>query len=138
MIKMICDCCGKEFHTEYWEGGYIDHVTNFSSRFEGYAKREDSIDRLSHDIVFSGNDIRSSYDMMDRLECMLKSIYISDDIKTAVGTIVIEMIARLNDARKEVSDIENSASPLALAMLRRDSNDDAYYKVYGDLLNSIK
>ena len=49
-----------------------------------------------------------------------------------------KMIARLNDARKEVSDIENSASPLALAMLRRDSNDDAYYKVYGDLLNSIK
>lgn len=131
---MTCDCCGKTFYSEYWEGGYIDHVTNFSRHFKSYSEREDVVEHLSKEIIFSGNNVRSAYEIDVRLNCAMKSIYFSDDVKTEVKRIVNEMLAALKIANTEADEIEQSASPMALAILKDDSLNDAYHQTYYKIL----
>ena len=138
MIKMICDCCGKEFLCEYYEGGYIDHVTNFSSQFDWYANCSDPVGRLSHDIIFGGQGLRSIYHMSEMLYCAKVSKHIPDDVKQKVEAVVSKIMDELTKAHNEVRDIEKTASPLAIDILHRDSNGNSDYALYRSLLTDLE
>lgn len=133
--KMTCDCCGRTFYSEFWEGGYIDHVVNFSQHFKSYSERENVVEHLSKEIIFSGNSVRSIYEINIRLNCAMKSIYFSDDVKTKVKRIVGELLDALKKANIEVDNIKQSASPMALAILEDDSLNNAYRETYYKILN---
>lgn len=68
ITRMYCENCGKEFYTEYWQGGYIDH-TNMTRNFEIYLHR--GIESIVEEITQDGNDYRELKDIDDRLKCFL-------------------------------------------------------------------
>lgn len=79
-ITYKCDCCGKTFYTEYYAGGYIDHVVNFSDRKDYLSSL--SADKAIKEIVFSGNDMRNEYDIQERLKCFCMQKSVSEDVKS--------------------------------------------------------
>ena len=65
--KIYCECCGKEFYSEFGEtGGYNDHVRSFlgNSHLAGKDMKKDI-----KEILFKGNTLRKSYDIKERLKC---------------------------------------------------------------------
>lgn len=68
VTRMYCENCGKEFYTEYWQGGYIDH-TNMTSNFKVYLKR--GVKSIIEEITKDGNDYRELDDIECRLNCFL-------------------------------------------------------------------
>lgn len=64
---MKCECCGKTFISDFWEGGYIDHVNNFVGNRNLYIQR--GIYDMARDIVFSGNNIRPTWVIRDFINC---------------------------------------------------------------------
>ena len=67
---MKCECCGEIFHCEYYDGGYIDHVKNFSEQFD-FIDTKSEIGIL-REIAFHGNCYRSAYDVKKRFQCYAK------------------------------------------------------------------
>ena len=78
-IVMKCDCCGAKFYSEHYDGGYIDHVKNFSERV-GYLSKIDA-DKAIKEIVYSGNEIRNERDIKERLNCFCMQPLVSDEVK---------------------------------------------------------
>jgi len=68
ITRMYCENCGKEFYSEYYEGGYIDH-TNMTHNFEISLHR--GIGDIVEEITQDGNDYRELEDIDDRLKCFL-------------------------------------------------------------------
>lgn len=66
--RMYCENCGKEFYTEYWQGGYIDH-TNMTNNFEISLHR--GTEDIVEEIIRNRNDYRELEDIDDRLKCFL-------------------------------------------------------------------
>lgn len=132
--KMYCPCCGKEFFSKYYQGGYIDHVVNFSNHRKSYAKDEPSYAafRLSRDILFSGNNIYPLNEIETRLNCVMYWDCISDDVKKKVREIVIRTMAKIKDANNEVIDILDSISPMALAIIKDDDLNDCYKDAFDE------
>ena len=74
-----CDCCGKEFYTEYWTGGYIDHCVNFLGNMKVCINR--GVNDVFRAICFDGNKRRRVDDVKTRLECFkiyCKKVQIQD------------------------------------------------------------
>lgn len=119
MIKtiMTCDKCGKEFYTKYYSGGYIDHVMNFSDNSETISNYP--VNRIVREICWAGNEIRSQYDIRERLNCF-KSWNIQDKNKAdEVVEMCEKLIALLNESKPIAKSVYKKLSPLDKAELLR-------------------
>lgn len=108
---MKCPICSKEFYSEYWKGGYIDHVTNLVGNLTRWftekpimENTQENIDRLADLIYSDGNDIREKEDIKCRLNCFLKADFIPTEIKQAVEKRVRSKIGRKENATKKLID----------------------------------
>ena len=129
--RMICECCGKEFYTEYWEGGYIDHVQNFVGNRNVYVHRND-IEDMAREIVFDGNNLRDPKYIKEFLKCFMTWDCFPEDFKHSVKRIVDAMISKIAEAKKKAREIEKSTSPLVLAMLKEEDIDDEYFALFDE------
>lgn len=108
MIKttMICDCCGKEFVTQYYHDGYIDHFVNFASHFDSLVNK--SASEISYEIALHGNETRKGYSMEERFRCF--EIYCNknnkQDLAATVKKLIDEQIAHLEYLDKVRKSIE--------------------------------
>lgn len=134
---MKCDCCGKEFVTEYYEGGYIDHVENFVGNMRVRKSRNDVGD-MADAILFDGNDIRSTWCIREFLNCFKTWDCFDDKFKGKVEKIVEPMLKTIESAKAEADHIEKTTNPLVLAIIREDSLDDAYWKLFEDVMKGAK
>ncbi len=128
----ICDCCGKEFYSDYWAGGYIDHVVNFSNR--RYAYSDKTPRDIARNIIFSGNNLRSIEDIVIRLDCFMTWRTVSDETKTEVKRIVDEMVTQLWDALNNAREIAKNTPLMVLAMLREDDLDDSFWEAFNSIV----
>lgn len=103
--KMICEYCGKEFYTEYYTGGYIDHYINFAQHKDGFG----DVNHDVREICYDGNNLRDYDDIRDRLDCYLKWDNISDNVKQKVQEkckfLINKMIIAEQKSRKIVSGL---------------------------------
>ena len=93
-FRKKCPCCGTSFCSDYYEGGYIDHVLNFSKRYhdnykQGYLKSW-YLKELVEDIVFSGNYPRDDIDSKNRLACFMLWDFVDEPFKSKVSETVKE------------------------------------------------
>lgn len=130
---MKCECCGKEFYSEYWEGGYIDHVVNFVGNRNVYVLRNDVQDMAST-IIFSGNDLRQVCYIEQFLECFMTWDCFSDDFKNKVKKIVDKMLEKLKAANEKAEKILETEDSLVLALLKEESIDEAYFDLFDEIV----
>lgn len=112
---MKCECCGKIFHSEYYEGGYIDHVENFSKQF-------DIIDTkgavgIMREIAFDGNSYRDAYDVRNRFQCYAKHCERTGrtDALKEVRKLIEEHLIHLEELEALRAEIKKLAKDLGLA-----------------------
>lgn len=107
ITRMYCENCGKEFYSEYYKGGYIDH-TNMTSNFEIYLCR--GVESIVEEITQGENDYRELEDIDDRLKCFLiwlKKKKVSKEMLEEIKEKVAEKkkyIESLLQIRQEIQD----------------------------------
>lgn len=121
--RMYCENCGKEFYSEYYEGGYIDHM-NMTSNFECYLHR--GIESIVEVITQDDNDYRELKDIDDRLKCFLiwlEKKKVSKEMLEEIKEKVAEKkkyIENLLQIRKEIQDKIDS---LDVAILEQERDE---------------
>jgi hypothetical protein len=103
-----CDCCGKTFVTEYYNGGYIDHYVNFVRNFPCFIK--EGKNKVFGKVVYDGNELRDKDDIKVRLSCFkvycernnLLSFY--SEVEKEV-TKHLSHLCKLDEIRKEISKL---------------------------------
>jgi hypothetical protein len=133
---MKCECCGKVFYSEYWEGGYIDHVENFVGNRNVYVHRN-NIEDMARTIVFDGNNIRQRCYIKEFLKCFMTWDCFPEDFKHSVNQIVEAVMSKVAKAEKKVKELEKSTSPLVLAMLKEEDIDDAYFDLFDECYEGV-
>lgn len=128
---MKCDCCGKEFYSEYYEGGYIDHVENFVGNRHVYVYRNDVKD-MAREIIFHGNDLRQTIYIKEFLKCFMTWDCFSEEFKNNVKDIVIAMLDKIKKAEARAEVIRKREFPFVIAMLKREKIDDAYFDAFDE------
>ena len=104
---MTCDCCGKEFYSEYYTGGYIDH-TNLSNNFDVLFRC--GAKRIISEICKHGNSLRDADDVKIRLNCFheyCKKLLVTklyDEVKEGVDKY-IERTRELDLLHDKIVDI---------------------------------
>jgi hypothetical protein len=142
MKNFICDCCGQEFFSEYWIGGYIDHTNLcnnrkvFKSRFEN-GRYKDSfnsdnsynlmIKDIVHELCYHGNDKRDEFDIRKRLMCFKTWDEYDNQLKIDVETSANLLINERNLAYKKIETFLKSLSNIELNMLE-SMQLNLYYK----------
>ena len=126
--KMICEYCGKEFYSEYYTGGYIDHYTNFSSHKSRFGK---DIEHDVREICYFGNDLRKDNDIQERLECYLKWDNVPDNMKIAVKEKCDFLINKIKSAQKKAESIVKGMTMLERKFLIEEAECNCS-KPYGN------
>jgi hypothetical protein len=117
LIKYICDVCGAEFDTEYYTGGYIDHM-NLAKNRHYY---ESNLDELIDEVVFDGGSLRHKSDVDKRLNCVMHWDNLSDSTKEHVKMKVDALYSDHSTIRdKAYNDAEDIAksNPIYAKYLR--------------------
>jgi hypothetical protein len=127
MRKMICDCCGKEFYSEYYEGGYIDHYENFASRMDKWGK---DIKSDIREICFHGNDLREKQDMLERFNCYKQCKTVSDEFKTEIDSRINSLLSIIENAKIKAKEISSGLTAMERKYLRREVSDNCH-ECYG-------
>lgn len=127
MKNFICGCCGQEFYSEYYTGGYIDHTNLCRNRHvykfrlkDGYIRKDDEdkseehnhklmIEDVVESITYEGNRTRSKDDILKRLAC-----FKSWDEFTNVEKIEVEQMALslIEWKEKTINKLENILNSL--------------------------
>lgn len=114
---MECPICKKRFYNEYEEGGYIDHVKNFSERLlecRDISDKEEFIEKWAQEIYFHGNGIRDKEDIESRLNCFMLAEFIPQKIRAAVDEIVRPKLGEKEEMMKKffslIEDFSKSLS----------------------------
>lgn len=101
--RMICDCCGKEFYSEYYAGGYIDHYYNFARIRKSLGK---NLIEDFHGICYDrGGKVRHEDDIKSRFECYLQWENVPDDMKKQMGEMIHEALDDITKAREKAQKI---------------------------------
>lgn len=89
-----CNCCGEEFFTEYYAGGYIDHCMNFSDQFDRVIKQEEN--EICEEIYYDGITIRETIDIKKRRNCFKKFCEHTNNIQKfeRVDVLLSELLKR--------------------------------------------
>lgn len=106
IIKQItykCNICGKEFFSEYGEGGYIDHYFNFVGNDTVICQNEPN--GIIDEICCSGNEIRNMTDIQERLKCFNLWNCVDGDTKKVVSSKVESIIKMYSDSSKKMSEL---------------------------------
>ena len=113
MVKMICDICGKEFYSEFYEEGYIDHVLNFCGSHNRNITANREPKEIALEIMTDGNKMRSRHSINDRLKCFMLWDNVSYDKKEQVKEYVQKAMEKYDFAAekaeqyiKKTNDIE--------------------------------
>jgi len=116
MLK--CSICGKEFTTEYYAGGYIDHCINFSdSHKKAVYKYRGKVGYLE-EICLHGNDLRADYDIKERLKCFMLWKEPDDEIKEYVSQKIEELIQTRDKAYGRAAEILDGLTSIEKLMLK--------------------
>lgn len=107
---MECPICKKRFSTEYYAGGYIDHVENFSNRLVRAWKNsidctKKNIKYYFDKIYYCGEDIRDKEDIDCRLNCFLHAESVCDELKRAVSERVNSVIGKKETVKEMFSSL---------------------------------
>ena len=133
---MTCDCCGKTFPSLYYEGGYIDHVENFYGNRDVYLEHND-VEDMARQIVFSGNGVRPEKIARDLLKCFLLWDGFEAKFKEDVLEVVNVFLSELNQATVIATEMEKKLPPAALAILRGEDIDDAFFDMFDRALEEV-
>lgn len=111
MIKTIMKCpvCGKEFVTEYWEGGYIDHVSNWVDNYKIKLNRLNNLDDIINDLTISSLNYRDEKDIIERKNCFIKWLRkqkVSEDIIKEIEERTLERLKHIADVNNDVKLIK--------------------------------
>ena len=136
ITTMKCPCCGKEFFSKYWEGGYIDHVTNFVGNMDAY-KNRDSVKDMAMEICFVGNDLRQSNVRRDFLKCFLTWKGFDQEFKAKVKRIVDEFGNQIQNAEDRVKCMKAKMTPLEIALFKGDDLDDSFWGLFDDVVQEV-
>lgn len=128
---MKCECCGKTFASEYWEGGYIDHVENFVGNRRVFVHRND-VNDMAREIIFSGNDLRELNTISDFLKCFMTWDCFPEEFKARVKKIVDAFIAKYKEANKKCKKLQNTLPPMVIAMISGEKIDASYYDAFDE------
>lgn len=147
---MKCPICGKEFYSEYWTGGYIDHVTNFSENLLGYKQTtmentEENINKWADEIYYTGNEVRQKEDIECRLNCFLQADFIPEEIRKAVENEVRPDIGKREAVVDKFTEMVNNfiigLEDEELHFFEKylnESNHGTYYTAQSDLENLVE
>ena len=105
MKIMKCECCGKTFYTEYWQGNYIDHVENFAQHREALA-HSCNVKDMAKKIVFNGADFREEWCIKEFIKCFMKWDCFSEDFKQRVKQIVDATLLNIKKAKRTAERLE--------------------------------
>ena len=114
--KIYCECCGKEFYSEYGEvGGYTDHVRNFlgNSHLAGKDMKRDI-----ETILMNGNKLRTLYDIKERLKCY-ELWDIDSTFKRNVIWYCLTYCDEIDVAEKKFDDIVSNLTVVEELVFRR-------------------
>lgn len=128
---MKCECCGKTFVSEYWGGGYIDHVVNFVGNRNVFVHKND-VNDMAREIIFDGNNLRELGTIRDFLKCFMTWDCFSEEFKARVKRIVEAFIVKYCKADKHRKKLECSLPPMVLAMITGEDIDDAYFDAFDE------
>jgi hypothetical protein len=128
---MKCPCCGKEFVSEYWGGGYIDHVTNFVGNRDVFVRKNDPVEMAS-EIIFDGNNLRELSTIKDFLKCFMTWNCFPEEFKKRVKAIVDEFVKKYKAAQKRCDEIRKKESAIVVAILEGEDIDDAYFDLFDE------
>lgn len=102
---LICDCCGREFSQEYWNGGYIDH-SNFSGSLLGTVMScgNFDVDTLVRETCYDNLKFRTNKDIDERIECVKAAMHRN----RRYNTVLREYCNKVKDelSKKEIVDNE--------------------------------
>ncbi len=98
-----CDCCGKEFYTEYYKGGYIDHFKNFVGNMPITIKNGQN--DIFREICYAGNSLRQDYDIKERLNCFEK--YCQKTSNENLVPIVRDLVEQFLENQKNLNEIHD-------------------------------
>lgn len=132
-----CDCCKRTFFSEYWEGGYIDHVVNFAEHRNIFGSRDDVRD-MARKIIFDGNNVREIRHIKEFMKCFMTWDCFSDDFKVQVKRIVDNMLKELKKARTRADRLIAKKTPLVLAIVREEYDDGAFFDLFDDCCKEVK
>lgn len=111
--KMVCPICGIEIYNEYYEGGYIDHVTNFAgSDWNKSVMLKRGVGNCVFSICFNGNDIRYENDIRERLECFMKWKEPDDNTKEQVKHICERLLKDIENAREKAEKLSKDLTAI--------------------------
>lgn len=116
-----CDCCGREFYTEYYTGGYIDHYENFARNFEKY---NNNIEKITYEICMTHNRLRDSHDIGSRLECVLLSKDIENTCKEQIKVNVHSVLDSIYQAEEKAKNIVTGLTMLERLKLIEAAEDN--------------
>ena len=111
MIKTIMKCpvCGKEFITKYWEGGYIDHVSNFVDNYKIKLNKLNNLDDIINDLTIHSLNYREEKDIIERKNCFIKWLRkqkVSEDIIKEIEERTLERLKHIAEVNNDVEFIK--------------------------------
>ena len=111
MIKTIMKCpvCGKEFITKYWEGGYIDHVSNWVDNYKIKLNRLNNLDDIINDLTIHNLNYREEKDIIERKNCFIKWLIkqkVSEDIIKEIEKRTLERLKHIAEVNNDVKFIK--------------------------------
>jgi len=119
ITRMVCENCGKEFYTEYYDGGYIDHM-NMVNNFQVSLNR--GLDSIVDDICKSGNSWRPVSDIDIRKTCFIKWLEKQDVSKEFIERV----INQVDKTQEHISEIETKTEKLQNQLNELDWIDRKY------------
>lgn len=111
MIKtiMICPVCGKEFYSKYWEGGYIDHVSNWVDNYKIKLNKLDNLDDIINDLTIDNLNYREEKDIIERKNCFVKWLRkqkVSEDFIKEIEERTLERLKHIAEVNNDVKFIK--------------------------------
>lgn len=120
--EYICDICGKHFRSEYYTGGYIDHVNNFVGNKRIYEK---DLNRCLETICFQ-DGLRESGDIIDRLNCFLKWDGVSDEDKQMIAKKCNKLLEKISKAEEKATILSQNLTMLERRYLIKKLQDNLH------------
>lgn len=106
---MICPVCGKKFYSKYWEGGYIDHVSNWSDNYKNKLNRLDNLDNVINDLTINNLNYREEKDIIERKNCFIKWLRkqkVSEDVIKKIEERTLERLKHIAEVNNDVKFIK--------------------------------
>lgn len=123
MIKheMYCEFCGKKIYSEYVEGGYIDHYSNFSAPAKHKYIGKNANNAVYAITINNKENYRAIHDIKERLNCFLQWNDVSGEVKAETKKIVDSLIDEIEKAQEKAKEIVSGMTRIERMFLAEEA-----------------